>query len=134
MQHRVLRASETREKIRKLSTDERRIYGHNGPAMSIDRIDFKREGEKGMKPRICMCCGEPMAVRREAVSRNPNVCASCSSILDESKNDDLKKPTDKLEASSAERETTLKLLKPRDAVMPRKVFKGIGNRSTAPLQ
>ena len=35
-----------------------------------------------MIPRICICCGEPMAVGANALSRNPNLCASCSSILD----------------------------------------------------
>jgi len=35
-----------------------------------------------MKPQICICCGEPMAESGHALSRNPNVCASCSSMLD----------------------------------------------------
>jgi hypothetical protein len=35
-----------------------------------------------MKPRICMCCGEPMAEGANSKSRNPNVCASCSSLAD----------------------------------------------------
>jgi hypothetical protein len=35
-----------------------------------------------MKPRVCMCCGEPMTERSVALSRNPNVCASCSSLAD----------------------------------------------------
>jgi formylmethanofuran dehydrogenase subunit E len=30
--------------------------------------------------RICICCGEPMVERANALSRNPNVCASCSSL------------------------------------------------------
>ena len=37
---------------------------------------------KGMLPRICICCGEPMAPGANDLSRNPNICASCSSILD----------------------------------------------------
>ena len=32
--------------------------------------------------RICICCGEPMVERGNAMSRNPNVCASCSSLAD----------------------------------------------------
>ena len=35
-----------------------------------------------MRPRICICCGEPMAPRGNSLSRNPNVCASCSSRAD----------------------------------------------------
>ena len=35
-----------------------------------------------MNPRICMCCGEPMAEKGDAHSRNPNTCASCSSLSD----------------------------------------------------
>lgn len=35
-----------------------------------------------MNSRICVCCGEPMADRGNALSRNPNVCASCSSLAD----------------------------------------------------
>jgi hypothetical protein len=32
--------------------------------------------------RICICCGEPMAAGGNSLSRNPNVCASCSSLSD----------------------------------------------------
>jgi hypothetical protein len=32
-----------------------------------------------MNPRICVCCGQPMA--RKSQSRNPNLCASCSNII-----------------------------------------------------
>lgn len=35
-----------------------------------------------MNPRICICCGEPMPERDHGLSRNPNVCASCSSMAD----------------------------------------------------
>lgn len=35
-----------------------------------------------MNPRICICCGEPMSEKGNALSRNPNVCASCSSLAD----------------------------------------------------
>jgi len=139
MEHVVRRTKGTSEKVRKLSSENRRNYGHNAPTMSVDHIGFQREDGKGMKPRVCMCCGQPMAVAvgGKALSRNPNICASCSSILDgmdESKNDEPKKPTDKPEASSIVPESTVKLLRRRDAVTPGKVFKGIGSRSTAPLQ
>ena len=36
----------------------------------------------GMKPQICICCGEAIAARAQDLSRNPNVCASCSSMAD----------------------------------------------------
>ena len=32
--------------------------------------------------RICLCCGETMTRRSLALSRNPNVCACCSSLVD----------------------------------------------------
>jgi hypothetical protein len=35
-----------------------------------------------MKLRICMYCGEPMAEKGDAHSRDPNTCASCSSLSD----------------------------------------------------
>ena len=35
-----------------------------------------------MSLRICMCCGEPMTEKGNALSRNPNICASCSSLCD----------------------------------------------------
>jgi len=35
-----------------------------------------------MKPRICICCGEPLGETSHALSRNPNVCPSCSSLAD----------------------------------------------------
>jgi hypothetical protein len=35
-----------------------------------------------MKPRICVCCGEPLLAGGNALSRNPNICASCSSLVD----------------------------------------------------
>lgn len=35
-----------------------------------------------MKPRVCVCCGESMSERGGSLSRNPNVCASCSSLVD----------------------------------------------------
>jgi hypothetical protein len=35
-----------------------------------------------VSPRVCICCGEPMSQKGNALSRNPNMCASCSSLLD----------------------------------------------------
>ncbi len=35
-----------------------------------------------MNPRICRCCGEAISEEGNALSRNPNVCASCSSMAD----------------------------------------------------
>jgi hypothetical protein len=35
-----------------------------------------------MNPRICRSCGEPIAEEGNTLSRNPNVCASCSSMTD----------------------------------------------------
>ena len=32
--------------------------------------------------RICICCGESMVKRGNALSPNPNVCGSCSSLAD----------------------------------------------------
>ena len=35
-----------------------------------------------MKPRICICCGEAISEHGNTLSRNPNLCASCSSLTD----------------------------------------------------
>jgi hypothetical protein len=35
-----------------------------------------------MTQRICRCCGEPIPEQGNALSRNPNICASCSSMAD----------------------------------------------------
>lgn len=37
---------------------------------------------KPVKPTICICCGELIAEHGNALSRNPNICASCSSLVD----------------------------------------------------
>ena len=34
-----------------------------------------------MRPRVCICCGERMS-EENSFSRNPNMCASCSSMAD----------------------------------------------------
>jgi len=49
---------------------------------ALDGYRFRRDCLSGMLPRICICCGEPMAPGGNVLSRNPNICASCSSILD----------------------------------------------------
>jgi hypothetical protein len=35
-----------------------------------------------MKPRICIYCGETIPEHGNALSRNPNMCACCSSMAD----------------------------------------------------
>ena len=35
-----------------------------------------------MNHRICRCCGEVISEQGNALSRNPNICASCSSMAD----------------------------------------------------
>ena len=35
-----------------------------------------------LRSRICICCGELIVERGNSMSRNPNVCASCSSLAD----------------------------------------------------
>ena len=35
-----------------------------------------------LNPSTCICCGEAMVRRGGALSRNPNMCASCSSLAD----------------------------------------------------
>jgi hypothetical protein len=35
-----------------------------------------------MNHRVCRCCGEPFTERGNGLSRNPNICASCSSLTD----------------------------------------------------
>lgn len=42
----------------------------------------EQECQSKMSLRICMCCGEPIAEKGNALSRNPNMCASCSSMSD----------------------------------------------------
>lgn len=35
-----------------------------------------------MNFRVCVCCGGPIRERGDVYSRNPNLCASCSSLTD----------------------------------------------------
>jgi len=45
-----------------------------------------------MTLRICICCGEAMAECANTLSRNPNMCASCSSLADGMKESGLQTP------------------------------------------
>ena len=35
-----------------------------------------------MNARVCVCCGQPLTDKAAVFSRNPNICPSCSSLLD----------------------------------------------------
>jgi hypothetical protein len=35
-----------------------------------------------MTSRICVCCGDRFSIEVNTLSRNPNICASCSSMAD----------------------------------------------------
>jgi hypothetical protein len=35
-----------------------------------------------MTPTVCVCCGERISESGNALSRNPNICACCSSLAD----------------------------------------------------
>lgn len=35
-----------------------------------------------MTPSTCICCGEGFSKQANSLSRNPNICASCSSMVD----------------------------------------------------
>ena len=35
-----------------------------------------------MSPTICICCCEPISESSKSLSRNPNMCASCLSMVD----------------------------------------------------
>jgi hypothetical protein len=60
------------------------------PARHVDARDLQLPVATRIRTsRICICCGEPMVELGNALSRNPNVCASCSSLADgmEAEND-----------------------------------------------
>jgi hypothetical protein len=78
MEHHVGCPTAAGEKGGKICTNSGQRRGDVIPSV----FHFQREGEKGMNPRICICCVQPMAMRGITLSRNPNICASCSSILD----------------------------------------------------
>jgi hypothetical protein len=57
----------------------------HGPTKEPLSLSLRRCGTSlhpPMNSRICRCCGEPMPNDGNALSRNPNVCASCSSMAD----------------------------------------------------
>jgi len=63
----------------------------SGQGVNSSRIGFSGSGLPSsskcvtfpmLNPSICICCGEPMARGGGALSRNPNMCASCSSMAD----------------------------------------------------
>ena len=73
---------------------------------ALDGYGFRRNCLSGMLPRICICCGEAMAPGGNDLSRNPNICASCSSILDgmeEREDYELEKPPDQQPSPREER-------------------------------
>jgi hypothetical protein len=57
----------------------------HGPSRELPRVHFNRwmsASHKRMNSSVCICCGESMHEDRNPLSRNPNICASCSSIAD----------------------------------------------------
>jgi hypothetical protein len=57
----------------------------HGPSTMRPGAQFRARGftsREHMNSRICRCCGEPMPEKGNALSRNPNICASCSSMAD----------------------------------------------------
>jgi hypothetical protein len=52
------------------------------PLWVIQRNPEPSTSNIAMKPRICICCGETIAEHGNALSRNPNMCACCSSMAD----------------------------------------------------
>ena len=50
------------------------------PGPQFKRAEFAPH--ERMNSRICRCCGEPMPEEGNPRSRNPNICASCSSMAD----------------------------------------------------
>ena len=57
----------------------------HGPSRELPGVYFNRwmsASHKRMNSHVCICCGEPMPADSNHLSRNPNICASCSSIAD----------------------------------------------------
>ncbi len=68
-----------------MSSGKHVLCATHGPPKDPLGPQFPRRGIAGclrMNSRICLCCGEPMLVKGNALSRNPNICASCSSMAD----------------------------------------------------
>ena len=57
----------------------------HGPSRELPGVYFNRwmsASHKRMNSRVCICCGESMHEDGNSLSRNPNICASCSGIAD----------------------------------------------------
>ena len=68
-----------------MSTGKHWLCPTHGPPREQPGSHFPRcglAGRKHMNSIICVCCGEPMPEKGNALSRNPNICASCSSLVD----------------------------------------------------
>jgi len=68
-----------------MSTGKHWLCSTHGPPREQPGSHFPRCGLAGrehMNSRVCVCCGEPMPEKGNALSRNPNICASCSSMAD----------------------------------------------------
>ena len=68
-----------------MSSGEHVLFSAHGPPTEQPGSQFQHCGLAGrerMNSRICVCCGEPMPEKGNALSRNPNICASCSSMAD----------------------------------------------------
>jgi hypothetical protein len=52
--------------------------------VNIFRLQIRavRRRTRFVKPTICICCGEPMRPGTAALSRDPNLCGSCSALVD----------------------------------------------------
>lgn len=57
-------------------------HGHPGEPSGSQFQPSGLVGRERMSSRICVCCGELMSEKGNALSRNPNICASCSSMAD----------------------------------------------------
>ena len=52
------------------------------PTAYDELLRQKQACQSRMSLLICKCCGEPIAEKGNTLSRNPNICASCSSMSD----------------------------------------------------
>ncbi len=67
------------------SATSRVLFPINYHSSRLPGTHSERRGlssQEPMNPRICQCCGEPMPEKGNVLSRNPNICASCSSLAD----------------------------------------------------
>jgi hypothetical protein len=61
-----------------------------------------------MKRRICICCGEEISERGNVLSRNPNLCASCSSLADGMDDGEIRRPKAEVLADGHQAESGLR--------------------------